>query len=87
MASSRFASLCYYAIVRTNIEIPDALYRELKAKAALEGVPVKDVIVRGVRRELDPQPPRRRVRFPLIRGKEKRKLDLTREQVDEILFG
>ena len=73
--------------MRTTIEIPDVLYRELKAKAALEGVPVKDVIVRGVRRELDPEPLRRRARFPLIRGKEKRKLDLTREQVDEILFG
>ena len=73
--------------MRTTIEIPDALYREIKAKAALEGVPVKDVIVRSIRRELDPEPLRRRVRFPLLRGKEKRKLDLSREQVDEILFG
>jgi len=73
--------------MRTTVEIPDPLYRELKAKAALEGVPVKDVIVRGVRRELDPGTARRRVRFPLIRGKEKRKLYLTREQVDEALFG
>ncbi len=73
--------------MRTTVEIPDALYRELKAKAALEGVPVKDVIVRCVRRELDPQPLRRRGGLPLIRGKEKRKLVLTREQVDEVLFG
>lgn len=74
--------------MRTTIEIPDALYRELKAKAALEGAPVKAVIVRAVRRELDPEPSgHRRIGLPLIRGKEKRKLNLTREQIDEILFG
>lgn len=74
--------------MRTTVEIPDALYRELKAKAALEGAPVKAVIVRAVRRELDPEPSgRRHTALPLIRGKEKRKLDLSREQIDEVLFG
>jgi hypothetical protein len=34
--------------MRTTIDIPDALYRELKAKAALEGLPMKDLVRRLV---------------------------------------
>jgi hypothetical protein len=73
--------------MRTTVDIPDAVYRQLKAKAALAGQPVKEVILDGVRRVLEEQPPRRRVKFPLIQAKEKRKLRLTNAQIDEILFG
>lgn len=38
--------------MRTMIDLPDALYRELKAKAALEGLPMKDVVRRLVERGL-----------------------------------
>jgi hypothetical protein len=34
--------------MRTTIDFPDGLYRELKAKAALEGVPMKDLVRRLV---------------------------------------
>lgn len=30
--------------MRTTIDIPDELYRSLKARAALSGVPVRDVV-------------------------------------------
>lgn len=30
--------------MRTTIDIPDSLYRQLKARAALEGRPVKDLV-------------------------------------------
>lgn len=32
--------------MRTTIDIPDELYRSLKARAALSGVPVREVVTR-----------------------------------------
>jgi len=34
--------------MRTSVDIPDALYRELKSKAAREKRSVKELILRGV---------------------------------------
>ena len=34
--------------MRTTVDIPDAIYRELKSEAALEGRSVKDVILSRV---------------------------------------
>lgn len=72
--------------MRTTIDIPDPLYRKLKAKAALEGSTVKQIIVTLVTRDLQ-APAGARVRFPLIKGKSRRKLKITNEEIDEILFG
>ena len=33
-----------YANMRTTLEIPDELYRSLKARAALSGVPVREIV-------------------------------------------
>ena len=73
--------------MRTTIDIPDAVYRRLKSKAALEGSTVKSVVLKLVLRELGG--PKRPVRteFPLIHGKESRKLDLTNAEIEEILLG
>ena len=38
--------------MRTTVDIPDPLYRELKGKAASEGRSVKELILRGVEQEL-----------------------------------
>ena len=38
--------------MRTSIDLPDALYRQLKAFAALQGLPMKDVLIRMVERGL-----------------------------------
>ena len=74
--------------MRTTIDIPDALYRGLKAKAARQGLSVKEIILKGVEKEMgDTVRKRGRVRLPLIRGKETRKLDLTNAQIGDILFG
>jgi hypothetical protein len=53
--------------MRTTIDLPDGLYRQLKARAALEGRPVKDLLhallQRALRDEVPgapvPQRPRR----------------------------
>jgi hypothetical protein len=38
--------------MKTTVEIPDTLYRQLKARAALEGQTVKDFLVDAVRAKL-----------------------------------
>jgi len=73
--------------VRTTVDIPDALHRRLKARAALEGTTVKDVLMRLVQRELAGRTGQRATSFPLIRGKETRRLSLANEQSTQILFG
>lgn len=73
--------------MRTTVDVPDDLYRRLKAKAALEGSTVRQAIVRLVALDMQSHPRRGRCRFPLIKGKESRRLGLTNREIDEILFG
>lgn len=50
--------------MRTTIDIPDALFREAKARAAAEGVSLREVVVRAVRGYLlRPGRPGRRYAF------------------------
>lgn len=39
--------------MKTTLEIPDPLYRKVKARTALRGETVKDFVARAVRRELE----------------------------------
>ncbi len=54
--------------MRTTIEIPDALFREAKARAALEGRSLKELVLRGLRLALQGEttPPSAVAQFPLI---------------------
>jgi len=58
--------------MRTTIDIPDALFRAAKAKAALEGRLLKDLVIESLQRAVSTpaKGPRklRTVRFPLIEG-------------------
>ncbi len=61
----RSTSLCKYAFMRTTIDLPDHLYRELKVLAAQRGVALKDVVQEFVERGLRaPAPPEPRGRVP-----------------------
>jgi hypothetical protein len=42
--------------MRTTVDLPDALYRQLKAHAALQGVPMKDLLLAFVERGLRAPP-------------------------------
>ena len=57
--------------MRTTIDIPDAMYRRLKARAAGEGRSAKALILRGVEQvlEVKASAPRRRVKLPLVPSK------------------
>ncbi|MEZ5362718.1 MAG: CopG family transcriptional regulator [Bryobacterales bacterium] len=74
--------------MRTTIDIPDELHRELKAKAALKGRTVRDWVVDLIREDLKPtRMGGKRVQLPLIKAKRKGVFNLTREEVDEAMFG
>lgn len=76
--------------MKTTIEIPDDLMREIKVKAAREDRKLRDLVPELLRRGLDSERPkevRNRIKLPLIetahaaaRGQE-----LTPERVAEIL--
>ena len=72
--------------MRTTIDIPDETYRGLKIKAAQEGTPVRQIVLRGIQRELEGagEKPVRKLQLPLIRSSRPGTLHLTNEQIDEL---
>jgi len=83
--------LCFYAnikIMRTTIDLPDALFRKTKATAAMRGSSMKDLIVRAVEREVSQAPARaktKRAKLPVVRSWKGPKLDLTHFDFDDLL--
>jgi hypothetical protein len=70
--------------VRTTVDIPAPLYRQLKAQAAARGCSAREVILGGIRQALlsGTRPAPKPVRFPLLVS-EGPKVDLTNEQIYE----
>jgi hypothetical protein len=74
--------------MRTTIDIPDELHRQIKVKSAQEGRSVKELVLEALEAKYRPKSDKRqRVKLPLIRSKRKDKINLTREQIDEAMFG
>jgi hypothetical protein len=72
--------------MRTTVDIPDPLYRELKGKAANEGSTVKDLILRGVEQELRGRRGRTgRVRLPIVPSKRPGTLQIDNAKIFEII--
>ena len=73
--------------MRTTVDIPDTLYRELKSKAAGEKRSVKELILRGVEVELRPRSKKRtrRVSFPLVPSKKPGTLDIDNAKIFELI--
>ena len=74
--------------MRTTLDIPDETYRQLKIKAANEGVPVRQIVLRGIQNELEPaisRKPLKRFQVPVIRSSSPGTLNLTNEQIDDLL--
>jgi len=70
--------------IRTTVDIPTPLYRQLKQQAAAKGRSVRELVLAGVRSVLlqGRRPRAKRVRFPLIVS-EGPKVDVTNEQIYE----
>lgn len=74
--------------MRTTIDIPDGTYRELKIKAAREGIAVRQIVLRGIKRELEPEVTGQRsekFQIPVIHSSRPGTLNLTNEQIDDML--
>ncbi len=73
--------------MRTTVDIPDALYRELKSKAAREKRSIKELILRGVEVGLRSHLRKRtrRVSFPLIPSKKPGTLDIDNAKIYELI--
>lgn len=75
--------------MRTTVDIPDPIYRRLKSAAALRGCSVKDLVLLGVKAELEGSKGRRKtkvVKLPLVDSKRPGWLQLTNRRINEILF-
>jgi hypothetical protein len=72
--------------MRTTVDIPDPVYRQLKGKAASEGRSVKELILRGVEQELKTRGGgRKRVSLPIVPSKRPGTLDLDNAKIFEII--
>lgn len=74
--------------MRTTVDIPDAIYRRLKARAALERRSVKDLILESVQAELrsgKQTSRRRRVKLPIIASRDPGTLQIDNAGVYEFI--
>jgi len=73
--------------MRTTVDIPDPLYRELKAKAAREGSTVKQFILRSVEAKLAERKSKRpkRLVLPIIKSKKPGTLYLDNAKIAELV--
>lgn len=74
--------------MRTTLDIPDGLYRELKARAAHQGTSVKELVLHGINTVMkgESAAKRGRLKLPIIHSKKPGRLKLTNSEIDEILF-
>ncbi len=75
--------------MRTTVDIPDQTYRQLKAKAALRGCSVKELILRGVKAELNGETQEKnkmKVTLPLVKSKRPGWLRLNNKTIHELLL-
>jgi hypothetical protein len=73
--------------MRTTVDIPDSLYRQLKSKAANQGSSVKELILRGVESELEGTQKRKtqRVSLPIVKSKRPGTVQLDNARIFEII--
>jgi hypothetical protein len=73
--------------MRTTVDIPDVVYRELKAKAVRESRSVKELILRGVEVELRSKPAKKgkRVSLPLVPSKRPGSLEVDNDKIYDLI--
>lgn len=72
--------------MRTTIDLPDPLFRELKALAARRGASLKNVIQAAVEEEIRKTERKtgRRLKFPVLASDEPGSVDLTNADLDDL---
>jgi len=73
--------------VRTSVDIPVLLYRQLQEAARRQGCSARSLILRSIEREIREEgaAPRTRIKVPLVPGKGE-PIRLTNEEIYDILF-
>lgn len=73
--------------MRTTLDLPDPLFRDLKAHAAQKGVSLKQVLRAAVERELQTKTParKRRLKFPILDSKRPGSLRITNAEIEDLL--
>jgi len=75
--------------MRTTVDIPEPLYREMKIKAATDGTTVREIILESIEAKLrNQQTPRKksnRSRFPTLKSRRPGSLQLGDEGVYEFI--
>ena len=79
--------MCEYAFMRTTIDLPDPVFRDLKALAAQRGTSLKALIRKAVENEIRSENGKvgRRVKAPLLDSDQPGTLNLTNAQIEELL--
>jgi predicted DNA-binding ribbon-helix-helix protein len=74
--------------MRTSIDLPDDLFRQLKIVAANRRVTLKTLVQRAIENEIvraRTRAPRRRLRFPILDSKEPGTFNLTNAEIEDLL--
>jgi len=73
--------------MRTTVDIPDAIYRRLKSRAASEGRTTKALILRGVKEVLKTARRKagRKVALPIVPSKRPGSVELDNARIYEIV--
>jgi len=74
--------------MRTTVDIPDSIYRDLKVRAAMEGTTIKQIILDSLASKVRTQESteaRERPPFPTLRSKNPGALNLGEEGVYEYI--
>jgi hypothetical protein len=73
--------------VRTTIDIPDSLFRDVKFAAVRRGITLKELIAGALEQELRGKATRtgHRIEGPLVKRKGRHSIDLTNAQIENLL--
>ena len=73
--------------MRTTIDLPNDLFRQVKSKAALRGETLKEFVRSAIEKEISVEAPASsfRVKLPLIKSKKPKTLSLTNAEIENLL--
>jgi hypothetical protein len=73
--------------MRTTIDLPNDLFRQVKSKAALRGETLKEFVQSAIEKEISAEAPPSsfRVKLPLIKSKKPKTLSLTNAEIENLL--
>jgi len=74
--------------MRTSVDIPEPIYRQMKVKAATEGTTIREIILEGIEMSLlkkENLPRKSSARFPVLKSKHPGSIKLGEEGVYEYI--